>query len=134
MKHLFLAVAIIGATVSTSFAQQQTVDLSKTPSAEVVQSGRQALIARTVDLQTALTSKKTDQAQKIASQIFDLMRTRIGQTANAAHDLRGEPRAVIMGRVDVLESRAREFMHASKDVAANGEKLVLQAKAFSADY
>ncbi len=131
MKHLFLAVALLGATATTSLAQGV---FPPPPTAAESQAGKQSLIAKTTDLETQLNKKNTAKAEEAAAQILNLMKKRVAQTRYMAEANTGAQRDALMKRMLMLENRVLSFRNAAKDVNANAQQLVAEAKTFSGDY
>ena len=131
MKHLFLAVALLGATATTSLAQGV---FPPPPTAAESQAGRQSLIAKTTDLETQLNKHNTEKAEEAAAQILNLMKKRVAQTRYMAEANTGTQKDVLMKRMLMLENRVLSFRNAAKDVNANAQQLVAEAKTFSNDY
>jgi hypothetical protein len=131
MKHLFLAVALLGATATTTLAQGV---FPPPPTAAETQSGKQNMIAQTNLLESSLKAHKTAQAEAAAAEILKLMKKRVAQTRYMAEAKTGSDRDALMQRMLMLEGRVLSFRDAAKDVNKNGQQLVTEARTYTNDY
>jgi len=131
MKHLFLAVALLGTTATTTLAQGQ---FPPPPTEAESQTGKQNMIAKTNDLENSLKSNNMAKAETAATLVLKLMKTRVAQTRYMAEATTGTQKDDLMKRMLMLENRVFAFMKDIKDVPKNGQSLVSQARTFSGDY
>ena len=131
MKHLFLAVALLGTTATATLAQGQ---FPPPPTAAESQSGKQNMIAKTNALESNLQKNDIAKAEDAAAQVLKLMKTRVAQTRYMAEATSGTQKDALMQRMLMLENRVFAFMKDIKDVNKNGQTLVTQARTFSNDY
>lgn len=131
MKQFILAAALISATATTALAQGT---FPAPPTEQVVKTERQNMINKTTALESALSKNNTNSAEDAAFSILKMMKARVAQTRNTAEANTGASKDALMTRMLMLEGRVQAFMKDSKDVKANGSKLVAQAKTFTGDY
>jgi ABC-type arginine transport system ATPase subunit len=131
MKHLFLAVALLGTTATTALAQG---NWPPPPTAAQSQAGKQSMIAKTNDLENNLKANKMNKAEDDAADVLKMMKNRVAETRYMAEATSGTQKDALIKRMLMLEDRVFAFMKDIKDVPANGTSLVAQARTFTGDY
>jgi len=131
MKHLFLAVALLGATATTSLAQGV---FPPPPTQAQSQAGQQSFAAKAAILETYLNNKNVTKAEETAAELLNMIRTRVAETRYMAEATSGTQKDALMQRMLMLENRFLSFRKASKDVNANSQQLISEAKTFANDY
>ncbi len=131
MKHLLLAVALLGTTATTVLAQGT---FPPPPTAAESQAGKQSMIAKTNDLETYLKANNINKATDAAADVLKLMKSRVAQTRYMAEATSGTQKDDLMKRMLMLENRVLTFMKDAKDIPGNGTSLVAQARTFTNDY
>ena len=124
MKHIILAFALLGATVTSSFAQQWV-----RPSETQLREERQSLTAKTTELENLLAKHQTAKAEVVADQLLNIMKQGVGQTRSVA-ETSGAQKETLIKRMLELEQMVFDFRALSSNVDKNSKQLVETAKAF----
>ena len=124
MKHIIFAFALLGASVTASFAQSWVK-----PSATELTAERQSLSSKTTELENLLAGHHTAQAEQAADQLLTIMKKGVAQTRNLA-ETSGNQKEPLMKRMLELEQMVFDFRALSADVDKNSKQLVVTAKAF----
>ena len=124
MKYIIFAFALLGTSVTTSFAQGWVK-----PSATELTAERQSLSSKTTELENLLARHQTANAEQAADQLLMIMKKGVAQTRNVA-ETSGAQKQTIMKRMLELEQMVFDFRALASDVDKNSKQLVETAKAF----
>jgi hypothetical protein len=124
MKHIVLAIALLGATVTSSFAQNWV-----RPSETEMKAERQSLSSKTKELENLLAKHQTAKAEQAADELLTIMKKGVAQTRHVA-ETSGTQKETLMKTMLGLEQMVHDFRELAADVDKNGSKLIETAKAF----
>jgi hypothetical protein len=130
MKKIMLAAALIAATFSAALAERPT----KAANDAAMKAGHQAIVTKTSDLESSLKRHDSQAAEAATMDILALMRKGVAQTRYDADMLSGAQHDARYKHMLDMENMVHDFIEYSKDVNANGTKLVQQAKTFLTAY
>lgn len=130
MKKITLLAAFLAASFTFAFAQGNT----KAEIDAAIKAGHKTLNTKIVELQKSLKDHNADATQTNYNEVLKLMRTGVSQTRQDAELLTGTERDVRYKHMLALENIVSTYLNLSKDVDANGDKVVATAKSFLAEY
>ena len=132
MKHIMLAAALFAASLTSAFAGERP---TKAENTAAMQTGRKMLAAKTTDLEKSVASHNTQAAESAAMDVLVLMRRGVGQTRTSSdfESSSTQQKAIIAHMLD-MEHMVHDFTELTRDMSANGTKLVDQAHVFMKAY
>ncbi len=130
MKKIMLVAALIAATFSPALADRPT----KASNDADMKAGRKALVTKTSELEADIKAHKSDEAEAVVMDILALMRHGVAQTRYDADMKTGQAHKDGLDHMLSMEMMVHDYMQLSKDVDANGQALVAQAKKFLTAY
>ncbi len=131
MKHLILAAALLGATVTTSLAQGHW---PPPPTAQQAQALKSDIIAKIADFQSDVTNNRKTKAEASANALATSMKKHVYNSRCIAEAATGAQKPAAVAHFNQIEGYVLAFMRKQQDPIANSADMLQAANDLVANY
>lgn len=130
MKRIFFTAALMTIAFTAAVAQNRS---SKTENDAAMKAGRITLATKATTLEADITNHNYQAAKSVATEVLALMHKGMAQVQTEIR-MQNPAQQATLSHYNDLEHIANDFNTHFKDVTANGNLLVTEAKAFLNKY
>ncbi|MEO6832486.1 MAG: hypothetical protein ABI378_08610 [Chitinophagaceae bacterium] len=131
MKHFFLTVSFVTATIFSAFAENH---LTKAENDAAIRMGRQQVSTIMLQFEQSVRAKNPASIKTNVVELEKLMRKGMVEAGNTINFEPKEKQAESARKYNSLEMEVHQFHQLSKDPVANAQQLLEQAKEFQKRY